>query len=200
MCEESDTTMKQASTHSILAVDDDPVSLRLLERTVSALGYVVEAVDNAGDALSLLKTTRCDIVILDWQMPDIDGLELCRRIRATHGAAYTYILMLTGARTTEDGGMEEAVNAGVDDFLEKPLNRQIVAARLQVACRILDAFHEIRHLRGLLPICAYCKKIRKDNDYWEQIESYLAAHVGRDLTHAICPDCFARLLSPTDRA
>ena len=119
----------------------------------------------------------------------MDGLELCRKIRAEEGEDYTYFILLSSVTRTVDNFMQ-AARAGVDDFLSKPLNHDEIWMRLRVAERILSFTKQIQQLESILPICAYCKKIRNDGDYWEQLETYMNEHAGLDFSHSICPDCY----------
>ncbi len=84
------------------------------------------------------------------------------------------------------------MDAGVDDFLPKPLDREVIMMRLRVAERILEYTTQIRVLKELLPICMYCKRIRDDQDYWQQVETYIHSHTGSNFSHGICPECFAQ--------
>ena len=82
-----------------------------------------------------------------------------------------------------------ATDAGVDDFLTKPFDRPTIRMRLRVAERILRFTTEIRQLQDLIPICAYCRKIRNDADYWQLAETYISEQTGSNFTHGMCPDC-----------
>jgi DNA-binding response OmpR family regulator len=92
-------------------------------------------------------------------MPDIDGLELCRRLRAPNRKVYTYIILLTSM--TGKNRYLEGLEAGADDFLTKPVDKDELAARLKVGERIIGLQKEMRQMQGLLSICMLCKKIRE---------------------------------------
>lgn len=105
----------------ILAVEDDAVLRTVLARTLGRLGYeVVEAADGE-KAWDSMQADPVRIVVSDWMMPRMDGLELCRRIRAHPEGDYTYFILLTVLDATEEN-KRKAADAGVDDFLTKPLN------------------------------------------------------------------------------
>jgi len=88
------------------------------------------------------------------------------------------------------------MDAGVDDFLSKPIDVQELWMRLHVAERILKYTTRVRQLEQLLPICSYCKKVRDDHNYWQQIENYIKARTGSELSHSVCPDCYQRIVVP----
>jgi len=134
-------------------------------------------------------------VVCDWVMPRLDGLELCRRIRARMGAEYVYFILLTGNSASDDN-QRTAAEAGVDDFLTKPLDPQEMWMRLRVAERILRYATQVSQLETFLPICSYCKKIRDDKNYWQQIESYINKRTGTDFSHSVCPDCYQKIIVP----
>ncbi|MBM3856060.1 MAG: response regulator, partial [Verrucomicrobia bacterium] len=135
------------------------------------------------------------VVVSDWTMPGVDGLELCRRIRRRADAEYVYFILLTARDATKEN-QEEAADAGVDDFLTKPLDVPELWTRLRVAERILRYTTQVRQLEELLPICSYCKKIRDDRNYWQQIEGYISERTGSDFSHSVCPDCYTRVVLP----
>jgi hypothetical protein len=87
------------------------------------------------------------------------------------------------------------MGAGIDDFLAKPLDREAILMRLRVAERILDFTKQIRALKELIPICMYCKRVRDDADFWQQVESYIHTHTGSNFSHGVCPDCFETQMS-----
>lgn len=150
---------------------------------------------NGEQALRVLVGDPVRVVVSDWVMPDVDGLELCRRVRARLGEDYVYFILLTSQQPS-DANQCEAIEAGVDDFLRKPLVTQELWMRLRVAERILRYATQVRQLEAFLPICGYCKKVRDDQNYWQQIEGYINARTGTDFSHSVCPDCYAQVIMP----
>jgi DNA-binding response OmpR family regulator len=193
----------------VLVAEDDRVARRMLETVLSEWGYEVTAV---GDGLAALQAlARADapqLAILDWVMPGIDGSEVCRRVRAEPNPRPFYLLMLTVKRGRED--VIAGLQAGADDYIAKPFDPGELEARLQVGRRMLDlqrslaarvrqleeAMQQVKQLRGLLPMCMYCKKIRDEENYWEQVEAYLAAHSEATFSHSICPHCYESIVKP----
>jgi response regulator RpfG family c-di-GMP phosphodiesterase len=122
-------------------------------------------------------------------MPGIDGLEFCQKVRERPRTEYTYFILLTANNTGRDN-LRKAMDAGIDDFLSKPLDREAIMMRLRVAERILEFTTQIRQLKELIPICMYCKRVRDDSNYWDQVETYIHTHTGSNFSHGICPECF----------
>lgn len=179
----------------ILAVEDDAVSRAVLRQALKRLGHeTVEAADGES-AWELLQHEPVRVVVSDWMMPRSDGLDLCRRIRARVGADYLYFILLTSRDATQEN-QTEAADAGVDDFLTKPLDLTELWTRLRVAERILRYTTQVRQLEEMLPICSYCKKIRDDHNYWQQLEGYISDRTGSDFSHSVCPDCYQRVVVP----
>jgi CheY-like chemotaxis protein len=186
----------------ILIAEDDAISRRMLEATLSKWAYEPVVACNGLEALKALEAKDCPrLAILDWMMPEMDGLEVCRKIRATTGRAPVYILLLTAKGTKQD--IVTGLEAGADDYLAKPFDRNELRARLRVGQRIVelqssladrvrqleDALANVKQLQGLIPICCYCKKIRGDQNYWQQVEAYMSAHSEARFSHGICPEC-----------
>jgi DNA-binding response OmpR family regulator len=179
----------------ILAVEDDAVARAVLRQALLRLGHeTIEAADGAV-AWKSLEESAARVVVCDWMMPHCDGLDLCRRIRAQRGKEYVYFILLTSSDATEEN-RRAAADAGVDDFLRKPLDVSELWMRLRVAERILRYTTQVRQLEELMPICSYCKKIRDDQNYWQQIEGYINERTGSEFSHSICPDCYARVVMP----
>ena len=179
----------------IIAVDDDPVARAVLRQGLRRLGHdVLEAADGE-TAWESMTRDPVRVVVSDWLMPRLDGLELCRRIRAQMGGEYVYFILLTSTGATEEN-QRAAADAGVDDFLTKPLNLSELWMRLRVAERILRYTTQVRQLEELMPICTYCKKIRDDQNYWQQMEGYINERTGSEFSHSVCPDCYARVVIP----
>jgi sigma-B regulation protein RsbU (phosphoserine phosphatase) len=179
----------------ILAVEDDAVSRAVLRQALRRLDHeVIEAADGE-EAWRKLQDEPVRVVVSDWMMPRMDGLDLCRRIRSMPGKDYTYFILLTSRDATEEN-QRAAADAGVDDFLTKPLDLPELWTRLRVAERILHYTTQVRQLEELLPICSYCKKIRDDQNYWQQMEGYINERTGSEFSHSVCPDCYTNVLIP----
>ena len=167
----------------------------MLRQALRKLGHEVIEATNGETAWKVLAKEHMRVVVSDWAMPQVDGLELCRRIRAAPGADYTYFILVT-ARDATGENQQAAADAGVDDFLTKPLVFDELWNRLRVAERILRYATQVRQLEEMLPICSYCKKIRDDQNYWQQIEGYINERTGSEFSHSICPDCYQRVVIP----
>jgi phosphoserine phosphatase RsbU/P len=192
----------------VLIAEDEPVSRRLLETSLARWGYRPIVCPDGLEALTLLRSPDAPrVAVLDWVMPGIDGVDICRAIRGSDTPTQPYLMLLTARTRPED--IVEGLRAGADDYITKPVNRDELQARLQVAARIVglqhrladrvqqleDALTRVRQLQGLLPICAYCKRIRDDQNYWNQVETYLAEHTDVQFSHGICPTCFERVMA-----
>ena len=178
----------------VLIVEDDMVASRVLEAALRKLGHDALVANDGESAWKILQTESVRTVVSDWQMPRLDGLDLCRRVRKREGD-YVYFILLTHMEASEKN-LEEATDAGVDDFLAKPINSTQLWMRLRVAERILGFTTEVRQLESFLPICGYCKKVRDDQNYWQQIEEYINTRTGTNFSHGVCPECIEKVLRP----
>jgi phosphoserine phosphatase RsbU/P len=179
----------------VLVVEDDNVSRLILRHSLERLGHeVIEAVDGEQGWSAWLRE-KPRVVVSDWQMPGLDGLSLCRRFRAQPSQEYLYFILLT-ARGDSEHNRRDAAEAGVDDFMTKPVDMSALWMRLRVAERILKYTTQLHRLEEMMPMCSYCKKIRDDSNYWQQIESYLNERTGTEISHSVCPDCYKRLVLP----
>lgn len=188
----------------ILIAEDEKISRRLLEGTLTKAGYDVVGVEDGTKALESIQKEVPDMLITDWMMPELDGVELCRRIRALNLSSYVYIIILTAL--TEKEKIIEGLDAGADDYVTKPFERAELLARVKAGERVIqlekslrqrntelsEALAQVKQLKGLLPICMFCKKIRNDENYWQKVEEYLTEHAEVDFSHSICPECLER--------
>jgi sigma-B regulation protein RsbU (phosphoserine phosphatase) len=190
----------------LLVADDDAMVRRLLQRTLERWGYEVLAVADGAEAWQVLEAAdRPEAAILDWVMPGLTGIDVCRRVRERSPEAGTYLILLTSKDRTEDA--VAALEAGADDHIAKPFAPDELRARVRVGERIVtlqrilgqrvraleDALQQVKRLQGLLPICAWCKKVRNDQNYWQGVDVYVAEHSEARFTHGICPDCRAQV-------
>lgn len=179
---------------NILIAEDDESSRLILEATLEAMGHKVVSAPDGREAWRKVLIDPPDVIVSDWMMPDMDGIELCKRVRKQRSKNYIYFIVLT-ARSQRDNYLE-AMQAGVDDFFSKPLKPDELAIRLQVASRILKFVKQLSDLKRLLPICSYCRKVRNDQQFWEDIEVYIQANTMTDFSHGVCPQCYESHLKP----
>jgi phosphoserine phosphatase RsbU/P len=187
----------------VLIAEDDPVSRLLLQATLNKWGYeVLVCVDGLEAWQRLQNADTPELAILDWMMPGMDGVEICRRLRNSPQAKPIYVLLLTAKGLRKD--IVAGLMAGADDYVTKPFDHEELRARVQVGVRIIElqrgladrvqeletALAKVKQLQGLLPICSYCKKIRNDRNYWEQVDNYLSHHSEVQFSHSVCPECF----------
>lgn len=176
----------------VLVLEDQQLAALQLVAALRALGHEPTWVKDGADAWSVLNREPFRVVVSDWRMAGIDGLQLCRMIRG-RGGDYIYFILVSAVGITRET-REEALEAGVDDFLPKPVDPEELGMRLHVAERILRFTAQVKQLESFLPICCYCKKIRDDQNYWQQVEEYLNRRDGTRFTHGICPQCYDKAL------
>jgi DNA-binding response OmpR family regulator len=150
------------------------------------------------------------LAVIDWNLPGVDGLTLCREMREVSGRDDVHIILLTANGDKRD--IVAGLNSGADDYIVKPFEWDELKARVKIGARTIrlqgmlgdrvreleTALARVRQLSGLLPICSYCKAIRDDNDYWQQLETYLVEHSEAQFSHGICPPCFDRVAKSHD--
>ncbi len=187
----------------ILIADDDRVTRRMLTAILDEWGYQTVSATNGWEAWEhLQRPDGSSFAILDWHMPELDGPEVCRRVRAQETNQPPYLILLTVRDRRQD--IVAGLRSGADDYMVKPFDHAELHARLQTGLRIVglqgklayqlrqsqEALAMVKQLQGLLPICSYCKKIRDDQNYWRQVEDYISDHTEVRFSHGICPGCW----------
>ena len=190
----------------ILTADDDAMLRHGLSVQLQRWGYEPIVCASGEEARAALRAEDPpQVAILDRSMPGIGGIELCAEIRADQHLKSTYVILLTAHDTRDD--ILHGLDGGADEYLTKPLDWEMLRARLRTGARIAnlqrdlaqrvaelqEALANVKRLSGLLPMCAYCKRIRDDGDYWQQLESYLSDHSEAEFSHGICPPCLERV-------
>lgn len=204
---------------SILIVDDSPDQQALLRSILGKAGHTdVLIADSANAASQILNlggdsaTQKIDLILMDVLMPEQDGVETCRQIRRCIHLEDVPVIMVTAK--SDLGNLQEAFAAGAMDFISKPVNGIELLARVSSALllkqemdrrknrelelrrsneELQQALKEVKVLRGLIPICASCKKIRNDGGFWQQLEEYLAEHSEAEFSHGLCQPCIKKL-------
>jgi DNA-binding response OmpR family regulator len=182
----------------ILIAEDEPLASKILLNALESFGHEVTSTRNGTNAWEAFDREPVRLIVSDWLMPGLDGLDLCRKVRDRKKTPYTYFILLTSQETKPEN-YDLASEAGVDDFLTKPLDRPTIRMRLRVAERILRFTTEIRQLKDMIPICSQCHKIRNDKNYWQGVEAYITEQTGSNFTHGICPECTAIYLADLEK-
>ncbi len=179
------------SKDSIMVIDDKPDNLRLLVSLLSEEGYQVRPFPNGKLALTSAQIISPDLILLDVMMPDMDGFEVCKKLKNDDKTWDIPIIFLTAKGETKD--IVKGFDLGGADYVCKPFQAAELLARIRTHIGFKKAKKEIKTLKGLIPICANCKKIRDDKGYWNQIESYIEQHSEAKFSHGICEECAEEL-------
>ena len=204
---------------SILIVDDSADQQALLRAILGRAGHKdVLSADSAKTAATMLNLEgespgqKIDLILMDVLMPDQDGVETCRQIKRCAHLQDVPVIMVTAKN--DQRNLQEAFAAGAMDFISKPVNSVELLARVSSALllkqemdrrknrelelrrsneELQKALKEVKVLRGLIPICASCKKIRNDGGFWQQLEEYLGEHSEAAFSHGLCQHCIKKL-------
>lgn len=189
----------------IMVVDDVPANLKLLGELLGQRGYRVHSFTSGDLALAAAAKNLPDLILLDINMPGLNGYEVCERLKADAALKEIPVIFISSLSETMD--KVRAFGVGGVDYITKPFDFPEVETRVKTHLELRQqkraltskvdelrqALDHIKTLRGILPICANCKKIRNDQGYWKQVETYLSEHTEVLFTHGICPDCVKKL-------
>jgi len=192
----------------VLIADDDVVLRHSLKVHLDRWSYEVEECADGRQAWKVMQGPDAPAVaVIDWNMPGMDGLTICQELREMPALSAMYVILLTSNKEQKD--VVAGLESGADDYIVKPFDWNELRARLRIGARIVGlqqtlaarvselqvALANVRQLSGLLPICAYCKRVRDDKDYWQQIEQYVGDHSQAEFSHGICPECLETQLA-----
>ncbi len=196
----------------VLVVDDHSENLLLMERILERPGLTLVKARSGPEALEKVQGHDIAIAVLDVQMPIMDGFELASKLRGLESFKSTPIIFVT-AMSRQEKYVFKGYESGAVDYLFKPIEPEIIRSKVSVflemhrqrrlieeqsallaakLAALEDALEHIKILRGILPICAQCKRIRNDKGYWEQVEHYICQHSEAGFSHGICPDCLRK--------
>ena len=164
----------------ILVVDDNSENRKILGNLLTKNGYEVGSASDGFKALKFIENILPDLILLDVMMPGMDGFEVCRKIKNDLTTKNIPIIFLTAKTNTED--IVKGFKLGGVDYVSKPFNSEELLARV-------NTHIELKVLRGFLPICSKCKKIRDDEGYWHSVEEYISEHSDVQFSHGLCKTC-----------
>ncbi len=196
----SDETSHETSP-LVLIVDDVPENVEILHSVLKEYNYRFAIALNAADAYKSIEKEIPDLILLDVMLPDGDGFSLAQDILSRYTHAYIPIIFITARAHLED--KVKGFQAGGVDYITKPFEEAEVGARVQTHLelklarqkqadliqQLQNALNEVKQLRGIIPICARCKKVRNDEGFWMQVEHYISEHSGAEFSHGLCPTC-----------
>jgi PleD family two-component response regulator len=200
-----DNTIKDIDKPLVLIVDDVPKNLQVLGNILRKKDYNIAAATSGKQALDMVEKVLPDLILLDIMMPDIDGFQVCEKLKGSKRSNDIPVIFLTAKTGTED--IVKGFEVGAVDYLTKPFNSAELLARAhthielkkardkerELIFKLKDALTKVKQLSGLVPICSRCKKIRDDEGYWQRVEEYIEMHSEAQLTHSLCPECVIKL-------
>ncbi len=196
-------------TTKVLVTDDDSNMLLLETLLLEEEGYEVFQARSGMECLRAALEHCPDIILLDVMLPDMTGLEVCRKIKEDEALRNTFVILVSGILVSSEF-QADGLDTGADGYMTKPMDNAEFLARVRSVVRMKraedalreqekerevlisklnKALGEIKTLKGFLPICVSCKKIRDDQGYWNQLEAYIATHSDAVFTHGYCPQC-----------
>jgi phosphoserine phosphatase RsbU/P len=203
--------MKPVGDVKILLVEDDPFFVRILQKRISSEGYQVLVAADGREGMKAIVASEPDLVISDWMMPEVDGLELCQSVKTGLREAAPYFILLTAKGEISDKLL--GLQTGADDYLVKPCDHGELLARIRAGLRIVSLTQELRRtvadlqvanaelesaraevarLQGVLALCPECKRVRDASGAWQEIEGFLAGMRQSALPRDLCPECTSR--------
>jgi response regulator RpfG family c-di-GMP phosphodiesterase len=201
--------LKLSEQFKILITDDSPDVLLMSTTLLRRAGYEVLEASTGKECLDAVRVHHPDLVLLDVILPDMTGIQVCRQIKNDKSLKDIFVILASGVQVSSDN-QAEGLDIGADGYIIKPIPNKEFLARIQAGERIKraedalrekekqqqtlisqleTALAEIKTLKGCIPICATCKKIRDDEGCWNQLEAYISEHADVTFTHGICPTC-----------
>lgn len=206
------TSMKEAESikqFKVLLVTDNPVILILSANILKKAGHEVLEATTGKECLVAVHTSHPDLIVLDTTLPDMTGTEVCRQIKKDESLEDIFVILASEVKVSSER-QAEGLDSGADAYIILPISNKEFLARVHAGERIKraedalrkkereqeelvsqlkEALAEIKTLKGFIPICASCKKIRDDEGYWDQLEAYIGKHTDAKFTHGLCPEC-----------
>jgi two-component system NtrC family sensor kinase len=193
--------VKPAGEVKVLIVEDDPFFQRVLQKRIAGEGYQVASAGDGREGMKMIVTYEPDLVVSDWMMPEVDGLELCQSVKTGLREAAPYFILLTAKGEINDKLL--GLQTGADDYLIKPCDGGELLARVRAGVRIVSLTQQLRRTvtdlqvanaelsqareggpaTPAVSVCAGCRRLRVGEGEWRDLEQMLGSGAG------LCPDC-----------
>jgi DNA-binding response OmpR family regulator len=184
----------------VLLIEDNPADARMIHEMLKGLRDGVlelETADRLSTGLVRLADGERDVVLLDLSLPDSQGFDTFLKLREKAGSVP--VVLLTGlddealaVRAMHEGAQDYLIKGQVDGHLLSRALRYAIE-RNKLILELQDALAKVKTLSGMIPICAWCRKIRNDKGYWDQVEAYIESRSNATFTHGICPECSKKM-------
>lgn len=178
---------------SVLIVDDNVQNIQFLGEILENNQYEVSVAKSGEQALEYLHKELPDLVLLDIMMPGKNGYDICTILKKNNYTKNIPVIFLTAKAEPED--IIKGFEVGAVDYITKPFRTPELLARVKVHIELKKAKAEIKTLRGIIPVCAGCKKIRDEKNNWLTMEQYMTSHTEAQFSHGLCPECMHDLYS-----
>ena len=196
--------LKQMAGEKILIVEDESIIALHIEDSLKSLGYAIAGISYSGsEAIRMAEESHPDLILMDIMLGGkVDGIRASEQIRTRLDIPVVYLTAYSDESTLQRAKATEPFGYLLKPFKERELSvaiqiglyrHRMESERTQLILQLREALAQIKTMRGLLPICANCKKIRNDQGYWTQVEIYIAEHSDAEFTHGICPECLKSL-------
>ncbi|MCP4155789.1 MAG: response regulator [bacterium] len=180
----------------VLIVEDNTAYVFALKTILKKNGFTTVEAETGNLGLEFARKENPDLILLDIMLPDINGYDICKQLKADEATKDIPTIFITARNEVED--IIKGLECGAVDYVTKPFNSTELIARVKTHIELKYALEEIKVLKGIIPICSSCKKIRDDKGFWEQVEVYIAENTDAAFSQSICPSCSPQLQTSPD--
>ncbi len=180
----------------VLIIEDNTAYVFALKTILKKNGFTTVEAETGSLGLEFARKENPDLILLDIMLPDINGYDICKQLKADEATKDIPTIFITARNEVED--IIKGLECGAVDYVTKPFNSTELIARVKTHIELKYALEEIKVLKGIIPICSSCKKIRDDKGFWEQVEVYIAENTDAAFSKSICPSCSPQLQTPPD--
>jgi DNA-binding response OmpR family regulator len=181
-----------AEKSTILVIDDQLINRKLVQTLLSKHNYNVILAEGGLEGLKLANSGRPDLILLDVMMPKMNGFEVCKRLKQSSDIALASIPIIFLTATDSKDDIIHGFDVGGEDYISKPFHTAELLARIKTHIQLQKALHDVKALRGIIPICSECRKLRTDDGAWQQLEEYFKEYTDAVISHGICDDCMKK--------